>query len=77
LFDRAEVERLAELWQQALRAIHTHAENPDAGGFTPSDLSLVSLSQHHIELLEEEEDDYDDEFDHFGEVDEDDDLPGH
>ncbi|MEV4561988.1 hypothetical protein AB0K51_34130, partial [Kitasatospora sp. NPDC049285] len=52
LFDRAEVERLAELWQQALRAIHTHAENPDAGGLTPSDLTLVGLSQQHIDLLE-------------------------
>ncbi|MFE9853676.1 hypothetical protein ACFYPN_33520, partial [Streptomyces sp. NPDC005576] len=43
------------------RALVAHAENPDAGGLTPSDLSLVPLTQHHIDLLEEEEADFDDD----------------
>ncbi|GAA3375590.1 non-ribosomal peptide synthetase [Streptomyces sannanensis] len=52
LFDTARIETLADLWHRALRALATHAENPDAGGLTPSDVSLVPLTQHHIDLLE-------------------------
>ncbi|MFJ2744337.1 amino acid adenylation domain-containing protein [Streptomyces sp. NPDC087440] len=64
LFTEAQVAELAELWHQALTALALHAENPDAGGLTPSDLSLVPLSQQYIDLLEEEEADYlDDEED--------------
>ncbi|MDH6145771.1 amino acid adenylation domain-containing protein/non-ribosomal peptide synthase protein (TIGR01720 family) [Kitasatospora sp. GP30] len=52
LFDAPEVEHLAALWQQALQALRDHAESPEAGGLTPSDLTLVGLSQQHIDLLE-------------------------
>nr|AEG64697.1 LpmC [Streptomyces viridochromogenes] len=54
ILDRAEVQRLAELWFQALEALTEHAENPDAGGLTVSDVSLSLLSQDEIELLEDE-----------------------
>ncbi|GAA3375588.1 hypothetical protein GCM10020367_43970 [Streptomyces sannanensis] len=69
LFDATAVRALADLWHQALRALATHAENPDAGGLTPSDVSLVPLTQHHIDLLEEEEADYDDFDDELDEYD--------
>ncbi|MQY11298.1 Tyrocidine synthase 2 [Streptomyces sp. RB5] len=52
LLRETQVNRLGKLWRQALGALTTHADNPDAGGLTPSDLSLVPLSQHHIDLLE-------------------------
>ncbi|WP_267286763.1 hypothetical protein [Kitasatospora acidiphila] len=52
LFDAPDVEHLAALWQQALQALRDHAESPEAGGLTPSDLTLVGLSQQHIDLLE-------------------------
>ncbi|MFJ2744338.1 amino acid adenylation domain-containing protein [Streptomyces sp. NPDC087440] len=52
LFAEPEITRLADLWHQALTALAAHAENPDAGGLTPSDLSLVPLTQNHIDLLE-------------------------
>ncbi|MBC2879822.1 MULTISPECIES: non-ribosomal peptide synthetase [Streptomyces] len=47
-----DVRRLAETWFRALRALTAHAENPDAGGYTPSDLPLVSLDQAQIDLVE-------------------------
>ncbi|QMU77965.1 amino acid adenylation domain-containing protein [Streptacidiphilus sp. PB12-B1b] len=54
LFDHAEVEELASGWFRMLRLLADHAEAPDAGGHTPSDLSLVSLSQDEIDDLEAE-----------------------
>ncbi len=48
------VRQLAESWFGALNALAVHAEQPDAGGYTPSDLSLISLSQDEIDELEEE-----------------------
>ncbi|MQY11299.1 Tyrocidine synthase 3 [Streptomyces sp. RB5] len=62
LLEEAEVTRLGELWRQALAAVTAHAQNPDAGGLTPSDLSLVPLSQNLIDLLEEEDAEYDDAY---------------
>ncbi|MEW2581094.1 amino acid adenylation domain-containing protein [Streptomyces syringium] len=53
LFSEEEVRDLAETWFRALRAIAAHAERPDAGGHTPSDLSLVRLAQRDIDELEE------------------------
>ncbi|MFC7446984.1 amino acid adenylation domain-containing protein, partial [Rhodococcus daqingensis] len=47
-----EVAELAELWSAALDAIASHASSPGAGGFTPSDLPLVSLTQAQIEQYE-------------------------
>ncbi|MFI8462013.1 amino acid adenylation domain-containing protein [Kitasatospora sp. NPDC085464] len=54
ILGRAEVEELADLWFQALRALTEHAERPDAGGLTVSDVSLSLLSQDEIESLEDE-----------------------
>ena len=48
----AEVRRVADLWFRALTGLAIHAEHPDAGGHTPSDLHLVSLSQDDIDELE-------------------------
>jgi non-ribosomal peptide synthase protein (TIGR01720 family) len=52
LIDEAEVRALAQGWFDALAALVRHAEQPGAGGHTPSDLPLVSLSQAEIERLE-------------------------
>nr|WP_312875374.1 non-ribosomal peptide synthetase [Allocatelliglobosispora scoriae] len=45
------VGELAACWFAALDALATHAVTPDAGGWTPSDLELVSLSQDDIDDL--------------------------
>jgi amino acid adenylation domain-containing protein/non-ribosomal peptide synthase protein (TIGR01720 family) len=54
LFSDEEVRRLAETWSRALEGIARRAEKPEAGGYTPSDLPLVSLSQEDIDSLEAE-----------------------
>jgi amino acid adenylation domain-containing protein/non-ribosomal peptide synthase protein (TIGR01720 family) len=51
LFTSAEIGELAELWSTALEALAAHANQPDAGGLTPSDL-LVPVPQAAIERLE-------------------------
>ena len=43
---------LARGWFQALEALVRHTAEPGAGGHTPSDLPLVSLSQAEIDRLE-------------------------
>jgi non-ribosomal peptide synthase protein (TIGR01720 family) len=48
----SDVRGLAEHWLTALRGLVAHAERPDAGGLTPSDVPLVSVDQSEIELLE-------------------------
>ncbi|MGW1355046.1 amino acid adenylation domain-containing protein [Streptomyces sp. NPDC002409] len=65
LLSEAEVRDLAETWLRALEAIATHAENPDAGGWTPSDVALTSLTQSQIDqvLAADDEDDEEDEED--------------
>ncbi|RDI64983.1 non-ribosomal peptide synthetase [Nocardia pseudobrasiliensis] len=52
VLDRAEVDELAGLWFAALAAI-TACVQRGAGGFTPSDLALVSLTQEQLTGLEE------------------------
>ncbi|MFJ3102654.1 amino acid adenylation domain-containing protein [Streptomyces sp. NPDC086835] len=52
LLDEPAVRDLGETWFRALNALVTHAERPEAGGITPSDLSLVQLSQDQIDQLE-------------------------
>lgn len=47
-----EVRRLAGLWHDALTGLVEHAALPDSGGHTPSDLTLVSLSQGRLDALE-------------------------
>jgi pristinamycin I synthase-2 len=46
------IETLTHTWQQTIHALTTHTQHTGAGGLTPSDLSLVSLSQAEIEQLE-------------------------
>ncbi|MDX6758085.1 amino acid adenylation domain-containing protein [Streptomyces sp. F8] len=45
----AEVGQIADLWRAALEALARHAAEPGAGGLTPSDLPLVTASQHDID----------------------------
>ncbi|MFC4565272.1 amino acid adenylation domain-containing protein [Nocardiopsis mangrovi] len=48
------VRALAEGWFAHLRGVAEHARRPEAGGRTPSDLGLVSLSQDEIDEFEAE-----------------------
>ncbi|WP_157117327.1 non-ribosomal peptide synthetase, partial [Nocardia flavorosea] len=48
-----EAAEFGELWVQALEAVARHAESAEAGGFTPSDFPLVTLSQRDIETIEQ------------------------
>ncbi|MFF3731964.1 amino acid adenylation domain-containing protein [Streptomyces sp. NPDC002476] len=52
LLTERSVQELAGLWSDALTALTTHVERKGAGGHTPSDLTLVSLSQGEIDSLE-------------------------
>ncbi len=48
------VAELASRWRRALEALVTYAARPDAGGFTPSDVPLLALSQEEIDQIEAE-----------------------
>uniref|UniRef100_UPI0024574DF4 condensation domain-containing protein n=1 Tax=Nocardia gipuzkoensis TaxID=2749991 RepID=UPI0024574DF4 len=52
LLTQERVQEFADLWVEALTALATHARRPDAGGFTPSDMSLVRVRQHDLEQWE-------------------------
>ncbi|MFF8816158.1 amino acid adenylation domain-containing protein [Streptomyces pactum] len=52
LLDEADVRELGENWFTALTALVTHAEQPQGGGYSPSDLTLVPLTQQEIEAVE-------------------------
>ncbi len=52
LLKEEDVGALAEAFHRALRAVAEHAEQPGAGGWTPSDLPLVSLNQNQIDRLQ-------------------------
>ncbi|MGA9873091.1 MAG: amino acid adenylation domain-containing protein, partial [Rhodococcus sp. (in: high G+C Gram-positive bacteria)] len=52
VLDRADVEELTRLWVQALSSLAAHANLPESGGFTPSDLDLVALDQRSIDDVE-------------------------
>ncbi|MFK0191471.1 amino acid adenylation domain-containing protein [Kitasatospora sp. NPDC090308] len=52
LLDEADVAALADAFDRALRAIAEHSAQPDAGGWTPSDLPLVSLDQAQLDRLQ-------------------------
>nr|WP_281032240.1 non-ribosomal peptide synthetase [Nocardia paucivorans] len=52
LLSRNRVQEFAELWVTALTALAQHAERPDAGGFTPSDMPLVTVEQADIDRWE-------------------------
>ncbi|MYU32386.1 hypothetical protein GTW52_04515 [Streptomyces sp. SID8358] len=49
LLAEQDVRDLGDAWITALTALARHAEDPHAGGRTPSDLSLVSLDQSEID----------------------------
>ncbi|MFC5852898.1 condensation domain-containing protein, partial [Streptomyces chlorus] len=52
LLSEDDVRALARLWVSALTGIAEHTKDPDAGGITPTDFSLSTLSQSEIDLLE-------------------------
>ncbi|WP_328320187.1 non-ribosomal peptide synthetase [Streptomyces sp. NBC_00388] len=52
LLKEEDVGALSDAFGRALRAIAEHAGRPDAGGYTPSDLPLVSLNQAQIDRLQ-------------------------
>jgi amino acid adenylation domain-containing protein/non-ribosomal peptide synthase protein (TIGR01720 family) len=54
LFAPEAIQELAGIWFSALAALAAHAEDPEAGGHTPSDLTLNSLSQDEIDEFESE-----------------------
>ncbi|QMV22163.1 amino acid adenylation domain-containing protein [Streptomyces sp. SCUT-3] len=54
VFSEEDVRGLADTWVRALRALAEHGTRPGAGGHTPSDLALVSLSQDEIDEFEDE-----------------------
>jgi amino acid adenylation domain-containing protein/non-ribosomal peptide synthase protein (TIGR01720 family) len=51
-FPDTSIASLADRWFQALDALTTHTASPDAGGYTPSDLPLLPLTQDEINELE-------------------------
>jgi amino acid adenylation domain-containing protein/non-ribosomal peptide synthase protein (TIGR01720 family) len=57
LVERGLVDSLLSRWERALHGLAAHAARRDAGGYTPSDLPLVSLTQDDIDELETELDD--------------------
>ncbi|WP_127917303.1 non-ribosomal peptide synthase/polyketide synthase [Prescottella agglutinans] len=48
----ADVAELADLWRRALEGLAAHADLPGAGGLTPSDVPLVTVSQTEIDRWE-------------------------
>ncbi|MER6303761.1 amino acid adenylation domain-containing protein, partial [Kitasatospora sp. NPDC001539] len=52
LLAEPEVEQLSRAWLRSVEALAAHAADPAAGGRTPSDFPLVSLSMREVELLE-------------------------
>ncbi|MEL6332126.1 MAG: amino acid adenylation domain-containing protein [Cyanobacteria bacterium J06626_26] len=46
---RATVEALAEGYIRALRSLITHCQDPEAGGYTPSDFSEANLNQAELD----------------------------
>ncbi|MFF2014300.1 amino acid adenylation domain-containing protein, partial [Streptomyces sp. NPDC058195] len=54
LFEQDRIADLAHTWIAALEALADHADNPDAGGHTPSDLLGAGLSQNEIDAIEAE-----------------------
>ncbi|MEV5159357.1 amino acid adenylation domain-containing protein [Streptomyces sp. NPDC053728] len=52
LLKEEDVEALTDAFTRALHALAEHTERPGAGGWTPSDLPLVSLDQAQIDRLQ-------------------------
>ena len=47
----ATIEQVARTFLDALRAIITHCQSPDAGGYTPSDFPHVAMSQEQLDEI--------------------------
>jgi non-ribosomal peptide synthase protein (TIGR01720 family) len=45
------IEKVAEDFIEALRALITHCQSSDAGGYTPSDFPDVELTQHKLDTV--------------------------
>ncbi|RZT88651.1 non-ribosomal peptide synthase protein (TIGR01720 family)/amino acid adenylation domain-containing protein [Pseudonocardia sediminis] len=69
LLGRDDVESLLRDWLAALRGLTAHAAAGGAGGLTPSDLSLVSIDQATIDLIEDDDGGFEDGFDQTDETD--------
>ncbi|MEV6426107.1 condensation domain-containing protein, partial [Streptomyces sp. NPDC051662] len=54
LLTQERVDELAQLWFRALTSLAEHAERPDAGGLTPSDVALSTIDQREIDDFEDE-----------------------
>ncbi|MGH3430448.1 MAG: condensation domain-containing protein, partial [Mycobacteriales bacterium] len=52
LWSEHDVEEVSQLWLQALEGLVEHASHPGAGGHTPSDFPLVTLTQHQVDHLD-------------------------
>ncbi|MFF2650667.1 amino acid adenylation domain-containing protein [Streptomyces sp. NPDC058045] len=52
LFEEREIRALADLWTGALTRLAALADRPGSGGLTPSDVSLLALSQDEIDEFE-------------------------
>ncbi|MFJ9890726.1 amino acid adenylation domain-containing protein [Streptomyces sp. NPDC091287] len=52
LFGEVEIRELGEIWVSSLTALVDHVEQPDAGGYSPSDLTLLPLTQQEIDAVE-------------------------
>ncbi|MDQ0028094.1 amino acid adenylation domain-containing protein/non-ribosomal peptide synthase protein (TIGR01720 family), partial [Variovorax paradoxus] len=52
LFSEEDIRDLGQTWFRVLETLVAHACQPEAGGFTPSDFPLLTLSQAEIEQLE-------------------------
>jgi non-ribosomal peptide synthase protein (TIGR01720 family) len=51
LHDRPTIERLAQDYLAALRALIAHCQSAEAGGYTPSDFPDVRFSQDQLDDL--------------------------
>ncbi|WP_067903435.1 non-ribosomal peptide synthetase [Nocardia vaccinii] len=54
LFGADDLDELAGLWHEALRALVAHANTAHAGGRTPSDFTLIPVRQREIDRWERE-----------------------
>jgi non-ribosomal peptide synthase protein (TIGR01720 family) len=52
LLTESEVRELADAWCEALRLLAAHLRRPDAGGRTPADFRLLTLSQEQVSRVE-------------------------
>ncbi|MDQ1039010.1 amino acid adenylation domain-containing protein/non-ribosomal peptide synthase protein (TIGR01720 family) [Streptomyces sp. V3I8] len=53
LLSADEVQQLADLWRAALEGLALYAAGPAAGGLTPSDVPLVTVSQSELDTWQE------------------------